>query len=82
MLIRVKVKTNAKKEGITAQPKNIFAVSLKEKPEQNLANKKLVSVLSKHLSVPISKIRIIRGHHKPSKIISIADDSANDIIEK
>jgi uncharacterized protein YggU (UPF0235/DUF167 family) len=73
MLIRVRVKTNAKKEEITAEPKNIFAVSLKEKPEQNLANKRLVLVLGKHLRVPIANIRIVRGHKAPLKVISVKD---------
>jgi uncharacterized protein YggU (UPF0235/DUF167 family) len=73
MLIRVKVKTNAKKEEITAQPKNIFAVSLKEKPVQNIANKRLVLVIGKHLRIPIANIRIVRGHKAPTKVIQIKD---------
>ena len=71
MLIKVKVKTEAKKENITKISDDTFLVSVKEKPEEGLANKRVIEVLREHLKVYNKKVRIVSGHHSPSKIISI-----------
>ncbi len=70
--IRVKVKTEAKKEEVVQKAKDRYEVSLKEKPERNTANKKLITILGKHLAVPINKIKIVSGHKKPGKIVTIS----------
>ena len=36
-----------------------------------MANRKVVEILAKELGVPKEKIRIISGHHSPSKILSV-----------
>ncbi len=71
MLIRVKVKTKAKREVVTSKAKDQLEVSLTEKPERNMANKRLVEVLSEYFACPANEIRIVRGHKTPSKIVSI-----------
>ena len=71
MLIKVKVKTKSKKEGVSKISEDTFLVSVKEKPEEGLANKRVVEVLREYLKVYNKKVRIVSGHHSPSKIISI-----------
>ncbi len=71
MLIRVKVRAGAKKETVVSKSEDQLAVSLVEKAERNLANKRLIEVLAEYFGLPDSKIRIIRGHKAPSKIVSI-----------
>ncbi len=71
MLIRIHVKTAAKKEGIVQKGADRLEISLKEKPERNEANKKLVTLVGKHFSVPVGKVKIVIGHKRPSKIVSI-----------
>ncbi len=73
MYLRVRVKTNRRKEELTVTESGLIEISLKEKPERNMANKKLMSVISTHLSVPIGKLKIMSGHKKPSKIILVGD---------
>ena len=71
MIMKVRVKTEAKKEAIVPKSKDRFEVSLKEKPERNEANKKLVVALGRYFSVPVGKVRIITGHKKPAKIVLV-----------
>ena len=50
---------------------NGVEVAVKEKAERNLANRRVIELVAKHLKVPAGKIRIISGHHSPSKMLSI-----------
>ena len=71
MYIKVKVITGAKKEKIDKVSEDHFNISVKEPAERNLANKKVLSLLKDYLKVYNKDIRIVSGHHSPSKIISI-----------
>jgi len=71
MLIKVKVKTKAKKDSVTKKSEDSLLVSVKEKPEDGLANKKVIELLREYLKVYNGRIRIVSGHHSPSKIINI-----------
>ncbi len=71
MLIRVKVRANAKKEMVVSKAENQLSVTLTEKAERNLANKRLIEVLAEYYGLPDNHIRIVRGHKTPSKIVSI-----------
>ena len=71
MHIKVKVKTGAKKERCTSIASDVLSVEVKEKPERNMANRRVREIVAKRLSVPLSAVRLIRGHHSPSKIFHI-----------
>lgn len=71
MLIRVKVTTGAKKEAVTATGKDRLDISLKEKPERNMANKRLVVIIRIHFKAKPGTVKIVKGHKAPSKIVSI-----------
>ncbi len=73
MLIHVKVHADSKSEKIELIRQNSYSVHVREKAENNAANRRVVEVLSLHLSVISSKMRIVTGHHSPSKIIEIQD---------
>jgi len=70
MLIKVKVKTKIKRPYFKELKEGEFEVGLKEKREQNLANKALVNLLKDKF--PNKRIKIISGLKSPSKIIEIA----------
>lgn len=74
MYIKVTALTGQKKEFIQDLKNNRFLVSVKEKPEQNLANRKILQMVADYFKKPVSKIKIISGHQKPSKILSIFDE--------
>ena len=69
MYIHVKAKTKQKEEYIKELKENHFEISVKEKAENNFANKRILEILKKHFNV--SGVRIINGHKSPSKLVSI-----------
>lgn len=71
MEVRVKVTTKAKKDILTEVKPNTFTAEVKDKPEQNMANKKVILLLAEYFSVDDSQIRLIKGHHMPSKTFVI-----------
>jgi len=71
MYIKVKVIVGAKKEKIIKKTKDHFDIAVKEPAERNLANKKIVELLRKYFKVYNGNVRIVSGHHSPSKIISL-----------
>ncbi len=71
MLIKVRAKTGAKKEEFTGLSQDHFIVAVKERPLQNAANRRIIELLAAHFGVPAKTVRIVSGHHSPSKILSI-----------
>ena len=71
MLISIKVKTNAKKNGIKTICMNVLEVSTTATPEKGKANQCVIELLSKHFQVSKSSISIIRGANSHHKIIDI-----------
>jgi len=73
MYIKVKVRAGMKKEEIQKVSENSFLISVKEDAKRNMANTRILELLSLELHIPVNKIRIINGHHAPTKLISILD---------
>lgn len=71
MYIKVRVTAGAKREAVTKVSKSSYRISVKEPAERNLANGRIVEIISAHLKVPKNKVRILNGHHSPSKLLSI-----------
>lgn len=71
MYIKVKVFPNSKKQEIQKKSENSFIVYVKEPAERNLANKKVCQVIAEQFKIPEKLVRIINGHHSPSKLISL-----------
>ncbi len=71
MYISVRVVAGAKEEGVEALTKGRLKISVKEPAKQNLANRKVLSLVAKHFKLSVAKVRLISGHHTPSKIFSV-----------
>lgn len=71
MYVKVWVQTGAKKELLKATSPDHFEISVKEKPLQNLANRRVIALIAAHFHVPLNKVRIINGHHSPSKLLVV-----------
>ncbi len=69
MYIKVKIIAGAKKEVVEKVSEDHYTISVKEKAENNNANKRLLEIM--HNEYPNSEIRLVSGHHSPSKILSI-----------
>ncbi len=73
MYIKVKVKAGQKREETEKVNENTFHISVREKAERNMANTRILEILSLELKIPINKIRIVGGHQSPTKLISVLD---------
>ncbi len=73
MYIKVRVTAGAKKEAITKVSKSSYKISVKEPAERNLANGRVLEIISVQLKVPLNKVRIINGHQSPSKMLSVLE---------
>ena len=71
--IHVKVKAGVKKEELKQISKDHFEISVKEKPERNMANKRVLELVALHFNLPLKKVRIVNGHRSPSKLLIIEE---------
>ena len=71
MYVKVRAISGSKKENFEKISEDTFKISVKEKAQANMANKRILELLANHFKVPTGKLRIINGHHSPSKLISI-----------
>ncbi|MFA6524134.1 MAG: DUF167 family protein [Candidatus Paceibacterota bacterium] len=73
MYIKAIVTVGVKKESIIQKSPDQFIISVKEKAEKNMANKKIIELLASYFNISKSKIRIINGHHHPHKLLVVED---------
>ena len=69
--IHVKVTAGASKELFARISADHFTISVREKPERNLANTRVLELVAKHFKVPVGKVRIVNGHRSPSKLLIV-----------
>jgi uncharacterized protein YggU (UPF0235/DUF167 family) len=69
--IHAKVTASAGKESWKKKSVDHFEISVKEKAERNMANSRVLELVASHFKVPINKVRIVNGHHHPSKLLVI-----------
>ena len=72
-LLRVKVKTNSIKQEILpySETDSWLSINLKSKPVKNKANKELINLIKKRMSISSDQIQIISGLKKPNKTLEI-----------
>ncbi|MEO8637363.1 MAG: DUF167 domain-containing protein [Candidatus Taylorbacteria bacterium] len=75
MYIKVRAQAGVTREKIIEKSMTHFEICVKEMPIRNLANKRIIEIISKKFKVPPNKVRIISGHRSPSKILSVDDVS-------
>lgn len=71
MYIKVRVVANQRKEKIEFLKEDSLKVWLKEKAERNMANNRVIEIISEHFKIPKAKVKIINGHHSPSKLLVV-----------
>ena len=87
ILLKIRVKTNSKVQKISYNQltDSWISINLKSKPVKNKANKELIKLLSKKLSITTNQIQIIAGPKNANKTIQIRffeDISKPKILEK
>ncbi len=71
MYFKIRVIAGAKSELVRKEKEDTFTVLVKEKAEGGRANKRMQELIGAEFGVPGGAVRIVSGHHKPSKIVSI-----------
>ncbi len=71
MYIKVRVQAGAKAENVERKDDTHFSIAVCEKAELNQANRRVRDIIAAELGVPAGKVRLISGHHSPSKIFSV-----------
>lgn len=66
-LVRVKVRAGAAKESIVRKSETMFEIAVKEPAAANHANARVRALLASHFGLPLARVRILSGHHAPSK---------------
>ena len=74
MYIKIKVFPKSKKEEIRKIKENNFEIKVREKAEKNMANKRVIEILSDYFKINEKQIRIVNGHQSPIKMLSINID--------
>lgn len=69
MYLKIKVIPNAREEKVEQLKDDEYRVWVKVPAENNLANSRILEIFREKF--PATSVRIISGHHSPSKIISI-----------
>ena len=72
MLVAIKVKPNARTEEVIEEADG-FTVRVKEPPVEGRANKAVVKLMAKHLNVPESHVRIVKGFKSKTKIVEVVE---------
>jgi len=75
MYIKVKVFPKSKKESFVVISENKFEIKVKEKAERNSANKRVVELIAEYFEIEQKKVKIVSGHHSPSKMLSVSIES-------
>ncbi|MBP6858460.1 MAG: DUF167 domain-containing protein [Candidatus Pacebacteria bacterium] len=73
MYIKVRAKTGQRKEEIITESADHFVISVKEKAERNMANKRILEIVRSLF--PGKSVRIINGHQSPGKLIAVDSPS-------
>lgn len=70
MLLTVRIHPSAKQERIIELDNKRLEVAVKEEAAGGEANRRLLALLQQHFGSD-SIVRLIRGHHRRSKIVSV-----------
>ncbi len=71
MYVKVRVTSGMRKEKIVQIDDVTWEMVIKEPAERNLANKKIRSILAEVYNTEEGNVRIVTGHHSPSKIFDV-----------
>lgn len=71
IVLQVKVLTNASSDVVTIVKEGKLEISVREKPKENAANRRVLQLIAQKFKVPIQAVCLISGHHRRNKKVSI-----------
>ncbi len=71
MHVRVKVTAGASREHIEEED-GVLSIFVKEPPQDNMANRRVVKIVAERYNVSPSAVRIIAGHQARGKTLEVS----------
>lgn len=72
--LNVRVHPKSRKQEITKLDERRYRIDVTSAPLKGEANREVCRLIARFLGVPISKVKIIRGHKSRNKLISVEVD--------
>jgi len=76
---RVRLQPKASHEGIVGEADGILRLRVTAPPIEGRANEACLQLLAKSLDLPVSRLKIVTGHHSRLKTIQVTTASAEEI---
>ena len=73
MKLQVRVTANSRKESVTNLGDGLWAVRVNAPPLDGRANQRVMELIAEQLSIPKSRIRLVKGHKGKNKTFEVAD---------
>jgi uncharacterized protein YggU (UPF0235/DUF167 family) len=71
MYIKVHVVPGARREKVIQEDDTTLSISVREPAERNMANMRVKEILAQKYGISIGCVKILTGHHSPSKMFVI-----------
>ena len=71
LILKVKVNPSSKEDRIKESKNKSLMIYIKDRPENNKANIKLIKLLSRHFNISSKDIKIKSGRNSRNKIVDI-----------
>jgi uncharacterized protein (TIGR00251 family) len=71
LYVNVKVHPGSRKQEITILGERTYKIHVTSVPSKGEANREVCKLIANHLDVPISRVKIIKGHKSRNKLIAI-----------
>ena len=75
MKINISVKPSSKHPGVEVQSDGSLRVAVNAPAQDGKANQAVIAAVAKHLGIPKSRIKLIRGLKGRKKVIEVAETS-------
>jgi uncharacterized protein YggU (UPF0235/DUF167 family) len=69
VLIKVRVTTDARAEKVVKKSDDTYLVSVREKAERNMANRRVLRIMRELF--PEKSVKLVKGHQSPAKIVEV-----------
>ncbi len=77
MYIKVHVYAGMKRDQLNETAPHQFELTVRAPAERNTANTRVREMIAEHYELPVTAVRIITGHHSPSKMLEITGLSSS-----
>ena len=72
--LSVRVHPRSRRQEVTKLDENAYKIHVTSAPSKGEANEEVRKLIAKHWAVPVSSVKIARGHKSRNKLITIEHD--------